>query len=141
MLMLWAVFEVFFDKMASFQFYEQFSVPNTNCLVLSVQLTGRRVVGDVYDWRSEEILQRHEEAGFQTTTKTDTKAEGTFESFLYFKWILFMNIRQSVVHYYYTVAVDWFKVLTIFWLQKKYLLKFTDTLFSKWNHIVSIFML
>jgi len=47
--MLWAVFEVFFDKMASFQFYEQFSVPNTNCLVLSVQLTGRRVVGDVYD--------------------------------------------------------------------------------------------
>ena len=27
--MLWAVFEVFFDKMASFQFYEQFSVPNT----------------------------------------------------------------------------------------------------------------
>jgi len=42
-----------------------------------------------------------------------------------------MNIRQSVVHCYYTVAVDWFKVLTIFWLQKKYLLKFTDTLFSK----------
>jgi len=47
--MLWAVFEVFLIKWPVFSFYEQFSVPNTNCLVLSVQLTGRRVVGDVYD--------------------------------------------------------------------------------------------
>jgi len=48
------------------------------CETLVVQLTGRRVVGDVYVWRPEEVLQRHEKARFQAATETDTETQGMF---------------------------------------------------------------
>ena len=32
----------------------------------------------VYDWRSEEILQRNEKTGIQEATKTDTKAQSEY---------------------------------------------------------------
>jgi len=43
-----------------------------------VHLTGRRIVRDVYDWRSEKVLQCYEKARFQAATETDTKTKGMF---------------------------------------------------------------
>ena len=36
----------------------------------------RGFAGDVHDWGSEEILQRHEEARIQSSTETDTETQG-----------------------------------------------------------------
>jgi len=41
-----------------------------------VHLTGGRLFRNVYDWRSEEVLQRHEKTGFQAATETDTETKG-----------------------------------------------------------------
>jgi len=45
-------------------------------------MSGRRLAGDVDDGRSEEVLQRYEEAGLKAADETNSKAQG-FSSQIY----------------------------------------------------------